>query len=63
MNFERNITPIDDWNETKKLSNIYGIASSLSYLNSVNIIYKDLNPENIVLDDFFITKTHQFFFC
>lgn len=62
LDTERNITPIDDWNETKKLINIYGIASSLSYLNSVNIIYKDLNPENIVLDDFLCPKLINFSF-
>ena len=39
------------WNATKKLINIYGIASGMSYLHSKNILHLNLNPENIIVDD------------
>ena len=37
----------ENWNFTKKLINIYGIASSISYLHRQNIIHQNLNLENI----------------
>ena len=39
------------WNSTTKLINIYGIASAMSFLHSNDIILRNLNPNNIVLDD------------
>ena len=41
---------IEGWNETKRLINIYGIASAMSYIHSLNIIHRDLKPDNIFLD-------------
>ena len=46
----------DDWNDTKKLINIYGIASGMSYLHSNNIIHFNLNPKSILVDNQFHTK-------
>ena len=39
------------WNDTKKLINIYGIASGVSYLHSRDILHRDLKPQNILEDD------------
>lgn len=59
---ERKITRIDEWDDTKKFINIYAIASCMSYLNAHNIVYKNLNPNNIFLDDFLFPKIFNFTF-
>lgn len=43
---------LDGWDMTKKLINIYGIASGMKYLHSHSIIHRDLKPDNILLDDY-----------
>lgn len=45
---------------TRKLINIYGIATSLQYLHSHNIIHQDLKLENILLDDYLFPKIVDF---
>lgn len=52
LNVERNETHIGEWNDTKKLINIYGIASGMAYLHSNNVIHRNLSPESIFLDDY-----------
>lgn len=47
---------VDSWDDTKKLINIYGIASGMSYLHLNDIIHRDLRPENIFLDDYLAPK-------
>ncbi|KAK8895154.1 hypothetical protein M9Y10_023596 [Tritrichomonas musculus] len=42
----------DQWNDTIKLINIYGIATSMAFLHAHNIIHRDLKPANILLNDY-----------
>ena len=57
---ERNGNLPAEWNATKKLINIYGIASGMSYLHSQNIIHRDLKPENILENEKFYPKISDF---
>ena len=50
----------DGWDLTKKLSVIYGIASGMKYLHSLNIIHRDLKPSNIILDEHLFPKISDF---
>lgn len=52
----------DNWTQTKKLINIYGIASGISYLHSLNLIHRNLCPENVLLDERFYPKLKDFAF-
>lgn len=49
-----------DWNDTKKLINIYGIASGLAFLHENSIIHRDLKPENILMDENLHPKISDF---
>ena len=55
----RGISP-SCWSPTKKLINIYGIASGMSYLHSQNIVHRDLKPQNILEDDQLYPKISDF---
>ena len=48
------------WDDTKKLINIYGIASGMSYLHSHKVIHRDLKLENILLDEYLNPKISDF---
>lgn len=44
--------PPEQWNDTLKIINIYGIARAMSFLHSHNIIHRDLKPANILLNQY-----------
>ena len=60
INLEKKSLCKEEWNDTKKIINIYGIASAMSFLHSNNIIHRDLKPDNILLDDYLFPKLTDF---
>ena len=60
LEMERKGITITGWDETKKLINIYGIASGMAYLHSKNILLRNLNKDNIYLDDYLFPKIGDF---
>lgn len=50
------------WNDTKKLINVYGIASSMSYLHSHNVLHLFLSPSHVFLDEYLFPKLTEFSF-
>ena len=54
---------ITDWDATKKLMNIYGIASAMKCLHSHGIIHRNLKPSNIIVDDSLLPKLSDFGIC
>ena len=57
---EINNVTIDEWNETMKLINIYGIASAILHMHKHNIVHLDIKPSNTLIDDFIFPKTCDF---
>ena len=47
------------WNKTTKLKIIYGIASGMSYLHSLNINHPDLSTKNVYINDKFEPKLSE----
>ena len=60
IELERLNMAIPEWDDTKKLINLYGIAMGMSYLHSKHIIHRDLKPANIFLDDHLYPKIGDF---
>lgn len=60
LDLERNCCSKPGWDITKKLINLYGLASSLQYLHSHDIIHRDLCPSNVLLDDSLYPKLADF---
>lgn len=49
-----------EWNSTKVLINIYGIAAGMSYLHSKDVLYRDLKLLNILEDENYYPKMTDF---
>ncbi|KAK8899348.1 hypothetical protein M9Y10_001662 [Tritrichomonas musculus] len=60
IELERKSNSSSFWNETRKLINIYGIASAMAYLHLHKIIHRDLKPANILMDDYLCPKIADF---
>ena len=60
IDLERQSLSGNIWTKTKKLINIYGIASGMSYLHANKIIHRDLKPDNILMDDMLFPKISDF---
>ncbi|KAK8847912.1 hypothetical protein M9Y10_018960 [Tritrichomonas musculus] len=60
LKLERQSRSPPNWDDTRKLITLYGIASAMSYLHLHNIIHRDLKPENILEDDFLFPKVGDF---
>ena len=60
LKLERRSISHESWSDTKKLINIYGIASAMKYLHSHKIIHRDLKPANILEDDELFPKIADF---
>ncbi|KAK8836698.1 hypothetical protein M9Y10_037635 [Tritrichomonas musculus] len=53
----------DQFNSTKKLINLFGIASGMAYLHSHNILHKNIDIKNIYLDRSMYPKISGFENC
>lgn len=60
INAEQKGLSHQQWNETKKLIHLYGIAHALQYMHSHDILHRDLKPANILLDDHLYPKLCDF---
>ena len=60
LEIERNDQSIPEWNKIKRLINIYGIASAMSYLHSQGIVHRCLNPSNVYFDEILFSKLGDF---
>ncbi|KAK8854132.1 hypothetical protein M9Y10_016686 [Tritrichomonas musculus] len=63
LKMERKNITISGWNATKRLINIYGIASAMKYLHDYEIVHRNLIPNNIFLDKSFYPKLYNFGLC
>lgn len=55
--------PPPQWNATKQMINIYGIAKGMEYCHDHDVLHRDLKPENILLDQFNKIKIADFGFA
>lgn len=60
IQIERNGIKIPEWDDIKKLINIYEIASGIACLHPNNIIHRCLSPKNVFLDDVLFPKIGYF---
>ena len=60
LDLDRQEVEIDEFDCTRKLMIIYGIASCMPYLHSKGLIHRDLKPENFLLDQLLLPKLANF---
>lgn len=60
LKLERSGRSLPEWDQTKKLIVIYGIAAGMDYLHSHKVIHRDLKPDNIFLDENLYPKIGDF---
>lgn len=60
LDAERNDEYISEFDDTKKLIIIYGIASGMSFLHLYDVIHRNLSPESIFLDEHLFPKIGNF---
>lgn len=60
IGLERSSQILPKWNDTKKLINIYGIASAMMFLHQHNVLHRDLKPDNILEDEYLFPKITDF---
>ena len=60
MKLEQQMLAKDEWNDTRKLIILYGVASAMSYLHSHKIVHRDLKPQNILMDSCLLPKIADF---
>ena len=57
---ENSSTSPHNWDETRKLICIYGIAHGMSYLHKNEVIHRDLKTDNILMDEYLCPKIADF---
>ena len=57
---EKNGLSAPEWNDTKKLITVYGIACGMSYMHSNKLLHRDLKPQNILFDEYLYPKISDF---
>lgn len=60
IKMERESRALDDWNNTRKVIVLYGIASAMAFLHEKNIVHRDLKPNNILMDTHLHPKIADF---
>ncbi|KAK8893048.1 hypothetical protein M9Y10_030307 [Tritrichomonas musculus] len=63
LQMDKNDLKIREWDSTKKLMILYGIASAMKYLHSHDIVHRNLKPSNIIVDDSLLPKLSDFGIC
>lgn len=62
LEIERKGEKVPEWNDTKKLITIYGIAAAINFLHSNYVIHRDIKPSNILFDEYLFPKLTDFGF-
>lgn len=60
IKYEREKRQVEGWTPTKKLINIFGIASIMSYLHKNKVIHRDLKPANVLENEYLFPKIADF---